>query len=340
MANLRRKPGLALACWSLLSLLACAPPPPTPQVAKVPALPPPGVARVLHVDDREGFLAADSGLVVVLTRAASPVERALELHDQLGRTIAGETRWLARQLVAFYPSKSLEHGLDLQLTLVAPLESTPTELLSPRAIDSFKTAPLTLTHMTPKAGATVAVMGALSFAFETHVPASDVQTLAMIRAGDEELPFTATDVGDQIVLRAAKGFPPGRPISLEWKSGPTAQTSAGRALLPRWVGHAGTGLSFNVGAQGEHCVSGTRSHYRCSAKVVTGVFSAPIDDDEIAIHTHPALTRHRTGDLRGHRFEITLDARKPTIITLDRGLRDHFHQELPYREQIEITYDP
>lgn len=195
------------------------PPPVPPRIA--PSLPPIAVQRVSHEADGKGVLGPNTAFVIVLNRAVEPSREAqsLALLDASGAHVPGDTVWLDRQLVAFYPHEPLAPGLDLHLVSTTPLRARDGSVLPSGELDHGSTRPIELRRARPQGGS-LEIMGELALEFEAPIPAADVEARGLLTAGGKSLPFAASDSATGVLVRALGGFPPGYRPTLTWREGP------------------------------------------------------------------------------------------------------------------------
>ena len=303
------------------------PKPPTAPVVLAPL----AVKTVIRRVTKE-WLDEDSPFVVVLTRQVEPVPNALALVDDAGASIEGETTWLDRQVVAFYPKNPVPPGLDLHLRLVFDLRAKDGSKLLATELATAATRTLESSAYTPTR--TIHPIGEIRLAFDGDraIPAAEVERLGALSDEDGPIPFVAREVGSSVSVTAQTAFRPGASVLFGWKSGPIAKTSRGRMHLVPVRAAIDKRLSAYVGDTDDHChrTHGTDDkEWVCKGDAVHISFSAPIANRELTQHAHPALQHATRGDLRGHRVEITL-GEKPVTILLDAKLEDVFGQQLKY----------
>ena len=315
---------LALGLFALCSCAEAAPPAALAPPRALPAL---AVKTILRRAPK-GTLAEDSPFVVVLTRPVEPQPHALALVDQAGRSLEGETRWLDRQVVAFYAAAPISGGLDLHLRLVATLRANDGTSLAPVELLALSTPDLEATAFasTQTIDPTTTIL--IDFPEERRLPAEEIERLGQLSADGAPVAFDAAVVGSVTFITAKAALPPGTKVTFAWKEGAVAATSLGRMHLVE--AHATVGQGLRAWIDGSDC---RRAHgnddwqWNCDADLAVLELSAPISDSELARHIHPPPRRASTGDLRGHRLEIPLGP-KPLEIRLDAQLQDIFGQPL------------
>jgi hypothetical protein len=314
-----------------LVLLGCAPEPIKSPILAPVALPPLSVRTVIRRSDK-GWLMEDSLFAVVLTRAVEPVPNALLLVDDSGASIHGETVWLDRQVVAFYPQELLQPGLDLHLRLGATLRAKDGSTLAPTEILTGATRTLESAAYVP--ASPLWPVGAIQLSFDggPALPATEVESIGELSDENGPVRFVALNEGTNVEIVARTAFRPGASVVFAWKGGPIAKTSLGRIHLEPFKTKVGHGLKAYVGDHEDHCnlIHGNDDKtWVCKSDTAHISFSAPVAPSEIAKHVHPSLLHSTTGDLRGQRIEIKL-GEKPVTVVLDAKLEDVFGQELKY----------
>ena len=328
---MRTLPGLrVMASSAALWLVGCGGAPPvTSAEPPPPSRPPPAVAAVIH-HGANGDRKPDSPFFVVLTRPVVPAPDALVLVDDAGSSLPGETTWLAPQLVAFYPHGPLAAGMSIHLRIAAALRARDGSTLPPAEIAADATPPIEATPE-PEVG-NLAQLGELRFSCERPPPATEIERLGRISiqgVPSDAIAFEARVEGTHVGIVAKSAFPPGVQVAFAWRDGPIAKTSVGRIHLDPVRANVRKGLELRVGESEDGCRwtgSGADGEtWTCKGGVAHLVFTTPISDDAIAGHVHPPQRRATTGDLRGHRLEVTL-GNKAVSVHIDGRLEDVFGQ--------------